>query len=167
MITTGTRVKLARPIGSYVMGAKGTVKAVHVAPYTTWPYTIQMDGGDILFCKRNELTELEPVVEEIPGQLELPFEAAVDRVYEESKALLLKKHHDYGPRNIADAPGGPLNGLAVRLYDKVSRLSNLLEKGAEPENESLADTFRDIANYGHIGELVLSGDWPGAGGSNG
>lgn len=73
--------------------------------------------------------------------------------------LLIKKHNDYGPKNIADAPGGPLTGLAVRLHDKVARLANLTTNGKHPSNESLQDTFVDIVNYGLIGLLVLEGKW--------
>lgn len=86
-------------------------------------------------------------------------------VYEDSYAVLLDKHRDYGPDNIARAPGGPLMGLAVRLHDKVARLAHLLENGATPENESLADTFLDITNYGAIGQMVLDGTWPGVTGA--
>jgi hypothetical protein len=75
--------------------------------------------------------------------------------------LLQRKHADYGPNNIARAPGGPLNGLAVRLHDKVARLAHLLDKGAAPNNESLRDTMLDICNYGIIGVLVIDSKWPG------
>lgn len=73
--------------------------------------------------------------------------------------ILIKKHSDYGPNNIAKAPGGPLNGLSVRLHDKVERLSNLIEKNAKPSNESIEDTFIDIANYAIIALLVLDNKW--------
>jgi len=73
--------------------------------------------------------------------------------------LLISKHEDYGPSNIALAPGGPVNGLAVRLHDKVARLAHLTKTGIDPKHESLRDTFMDIANYGIIGMLVLDGKW--------
>lgn len=76
--------------------------------------------------------------------------------------VLISKHRDYGPRNIADSPGGALNGLRVRLHDKLARLYHLIESGADPEHESLADTALDIANYGTIMGMVLRGEWPGA-----
>jgi hypothetical protein len=87
--------------------------------------------------------------------------AAIDKSYE-AVELLLQKHHDYGPNNIALSPGGPLNGLTVRLWDKVARLAHLIESGETPSNESLYDTFMDISNYGLIGMLVLDGQWPEA-----
>ena len=78
----------------------------------------------------------------------------------EAVELLLKKHDDYGPNNIAMSPGGPLNGLTVRLWDKVARLAHLLESGVDPKNESVYDTLIDISNYGLIGTLVVDGLWP-------
>jgi hypothetical protein len=73
--------------------------------------------------------------------------------------LLVKKHDDYGPSNISDAPGGPLNGLSVRLHDKVARLNHLLSNNKQPKNETIEDTFIDILNYALIALLVLDGKW--------
>jgi hypothetical protein len=73
--------------------------------------------------------------------------------------LLLSKHRDYGPKNIADAPGGAINGLRVRMHDKLARINNLVDSGADPEHESLEDSFKDMANYAIIGLLVLRGKW--------
>lgn len=75
-------------------------------------------------------------------------------------SLLLKKHSDYGPSNIAAAPGGALNGLRVRMHDKLARINHLVDNNATPENESLEDSFIDLANYAIIGLLVLRGQWP-------
>jgi hypothetical protein len=74
--------------------------------------------------------------------------------------LLLAKHADYGPKNIAQAPGGALNGLRVRMHDKLARINHLIDSGATPANESLADSFLDLANYALIAQLVLEGKWP-------
>lgn len=87
------------------------------------------------------------------------FEVSLANTFNELEELLLSKHKDYGPRNIADAPGGAINGLRVRMHDKLARLNNLVDSGADPKHESLEDTFKDIANYGVIGLLVLRGDW--------
>ena len=60
------------------------------------------------------------------------------------------------------APGGPLNGLRVRMYDKLARFSYLYEKNHDtPNYESLEDTFVDLANYAIIGILVQNGQWEG------
>ena len=96
-----------------------------------------------------------------------PFEIDVWTVKAEEAQLLIRKHHDYGPTNISRSPGGPLNGLAVRLWDKVARLFNLgvlipWQTGgdASPQNEPLRDTGMDIANYGTIVTLNVDGRWP-------
>ena len=87
----------------------------------------------------------------------LEFEAAI--IARKAIELLVQKHNDYGPSNISDAPGGPLNGLSVRLHDKVARLNNLLSNNKEPQNESVQDTFIDILNYALIALLVIDGKW--------
>lgn len=87
----------------------------------------------------------------------LEFEAAV--IARKAIELLVQKHDDYGPSNISDAPGGPLNGLSVRLHDKIARLNNLLSSNKEPRNESVQDTFIDILNYALIALLVIDGKW--------
>ena len=80
--------------------------------------------------------------------------------FDECRATLISKHKDYGPRNISQSPGGPLNGLRVRMWDKLARINNLIDNNVEPENESLLDSFKDMANYAIIGLLVLEGKWP-------
>jgi hypothetical protein len=87
------------------------------------------------------------------------FEKNAGQVYSEALAVLVKKQMDYGPKNIADAPGGPLNGLRVRMHDKLSRINHLLDNGADPENEALIDSFLDMMNYAAIGQMVLLGTW--------
>ena len=88
------------------------------------------------------------------------FVAAMWDVLDSAGNLLLKKHRDYGPSNIAGAPGGPLNGLRVRMWDKTARINHLIDSGATPENESLRDSFIDLLNYSAIALLVLDGKWP-------
>ncbi len=88
------------------------------------------------------------------------FIAAMWDVLDGAGNLLLKKHRDYGPSNIAGAPGGPLNGLRVRMWDKTARINHLIDSGATPENESLRDSFLDLLNYSAIALLVLDGKWP-------
>jgi hypothetical protein len=81
--------------------------------------------------------------------------------------ILYKKHEDYGPMNIAGAPGGAMNGLRVRMYDKLARLNNLVDTGDTPNYESIEDTLIDLANYAIIGLLVQRGQWEGLPNSNG
>ena len=96
----------------------------------------------------------------MPSDLEpTDFELNMWQTYDELAMLLLKKHRDYGPKNISESPGGPLNGLRVRMHDKLARINNLIDNNKEPENESLEDSFKDMANYAIIGLLVLRGQW--------
>jgi hypothetical protein len=87
------------------------------------------------------------------------FSSSVTITFIELEELLLSKHRDYGPKNIADAPGGALNGLRVRMHDKLARINNLVDSGTSPEHESLEDSFKDMANYAIIGLLVLREQW--------
>ena len=93
-----------------------------------------------------------------PSQLELDVWEVSDGL----NNLLLSKHRDYGPTNISLAPGGAINGLRVRMHDKMARINHLLDSGRHdtPAHESLEDSFRDLANYAIISILVLKGKWP-------
>jgi hypothetical protein len=85
----------------------------------------------------------------------------VEQIADELLTILFKKHQDYGPLNIAHAPGGPMNGLRVRMYDKLARLNHLVDSGNTPNYESVEDTLIDLANYAIIGLLVQRGQWEG------
>ena len=74
--------------------------------------------------------------------------------------LLISKHHDYGPLNIARSPGGPINGLRVPMWDKIARINHLVDNNSAPQNESLRDSFMDLLNYSAIAIMVLDGNWP-------
>lgn len=88
------------------------------------------------------------------------FAADMWEVFDSAGNLLLKKHKDYGPTNISKSPGGALNGLRVRMWDKTARINHLIDNGATPENESLRDSFLDLLNYSAIALMVLDGKWP-------
>ena len=92
------------------------------------------------------------------------FETVVNETFQELEGLLLSKHKDYGTKNIMDSPGSAINGLRVRMHDKLARINNIYEymedtKGFQPQHESLEDSFKDMANYAIIGLLVLRGQW--------
>jgi hypothetical protein len=82
-------------------------------------------------------------------------------IMDELYSVLVRKHADYGPLNISGAPGGAMNGLRVRMYDKLARLNNLVDTGDTPNYESIEDTLIDLANYAIIGLLVQRGQWEG------
>jgi hypothetical protein len=112
--------------------------------------------------KERELFELKRRInkEEAEEILFSSFNDTVYRYFEVNADLLLEKHHDYGPSNIANSPGGPLNGLRVRMHDKLARINHLIDNDVDPVNESLRDSFVDLANYAMIGLLVMDGEWP-------
>ena len=111
-----------------------------------------------LDAQRMELSDEEKqALEEFGDWLE--FSRALGRIFNEAQVLLEKKHRDYGPKNISDSPGGPLNGLRVRMHDKLARINHLIDTGATPENESLRDSFIDLANYSIIALMVIDGEW--------
>jgi len=60
--------------------------------------------------------------------------------------LLVRKRMDYGDESLSRF--GEL-GILVRAWDKMCRLVHLLwdRRGAEPQNESVEDTWRDLAGY--------------------
>ena len=94
-----------------------------------------------------------------PVVRELHLETHLSNTTNELSELLLSKHRDYGPKNISLAPGGAINGLRVRMHDKLARINNLVDTNANPQHESLEDSFKDMANYAIIGLLVMRGQW--------
>tara|TARA_R110000796_G_scaffold35248_1_gene90726 strand:+ start:377 stop:760 length:384 start_codon:yes stop_codon:yes gene_type:complete len=96
------------------------------------------------------------------------IEKEFNKAQKELYNLFSKKMMDYGLGNIAlggnlESPEDQkyaLQGIQIRLNDKINRLKNLLKNGKSyVENESLEDTFIDIANYGIIGILLKKGKW--------
>ena len=66
------------------------------------------------------------------------FELNVRDTMLELGDLLIKKHRDYGPKNISNSPYGATQGLVVRMWDKIARIVNLTKGGnTTAENEPL------------------------------
>jgi hypothetical protein len=82
------------------------------------------------------------------------LDEAFQEVCDEMVKTFIQKHKDYGKGNILDT--GEL-GILFRSNDKLRRLQNLLTAGKNPENESLDDSWMDIAVYAVIALLVRSG----------
>jgi hypothetical protein len=87
---------------------------------------------------------------------------------EEQYKLLCRKQMDYGPLNISmgtqlrndNEIKASLTGIIVRANDKMQRLVNLvIINGQSPQNESIEDTFMDLANYANIALTVKNGKW--------
>lgn len=100
------------------------------------------------------------VPDQLIDEVGLDFAQSVLDYKQVELLVLLRKQADYGPNNIARCPVGPVNGLVVRLYDKISRLAHLTRNDTAAHNEPLVDTGLDIANYGTILQMVIGRDWP-------
>jgi hypothetical protein len=86
--------------------------------------------------------------------------------------LLDRKQQDYGSRNLTEF--GTM-GVVVRMSDKMERIKNLIKKRdarsevdadklppSAPLNESIADSFLDLANYAYIAYVMHTKKWPHA-----
>ena len=87
------------------------------------------------------------------------LEVHLGQLTKELNDLLLSKHKDYGPKNISLAPGGAINGLLVRMHDKMARLKNLHYNNKSANYESIEDTYKDLSNYAVIALMVLRDKW--------
>jgi len=85
------------------------------------------------------------------------FDDAARQAALEVANLVISKQHDYGQGNILNAPIKPELALAVRLNDKIQRLSHLVQSGSSPNNESLQDTAMDIMGYGLVLNMLIGG----------
>lgn len=79
--------------------------------------------------------------------------------FENCLEILKKKNHDYsGDRDelfnfkLVEQLGilSTEKGILVRMVDKISRLSTLLDKEAHVADESIQDTLDDLINYAVI-----------------
>ncbi len=85
-----------------------------------------------------------------PKYLDEAFEILNKKTLE----TFLKKHKDYGKGNILDM--GEL-GIAFRISEKFNRIKHLLMSGNKPTNESVEDSWIDIAVYAIIAVLLKRG----------
>ena len=92
---------------------------------------------------------------------------AFNASFEEQKQLLARKMLDYGTDNLKAGTQlkneaeikFALTGVWFRVNDKIQRWKNMIFTDEKPNNESLYDTFMDIANYGVIAKLISRGVW--------
>ena len=110
------------------------------------------------------MTKLHPTEIKSPNQSKR-FKEIVDQMY----LVHLDKNADYSPANVL---GMGEMGVVVRLWDKMTRLMSLLgfevnvefvgydpNKAKTPKNESINDTYLDMAVYAIIGRLYREGKW--------
>lgn len=82
------------------------------------------------------------------------LDEAFELVSKQALKMFLKKHKDYGKGNILDM--GEL-GIAFRISEKFNRIKHLLMSGNKPNNESVEDSWIDIAVYAIIAILLKKG----------
>lgn len=116
--------------------------------------------------KKSELPELpDPLlaaetVDKVYNQLQLKTFTARKMLVLALRLVLLfdRKQQDYGPGNIADFG---TYGVVVRMNDKFRRIAHLYKvRRRRPANESILDSFIDIADYALIAYLLETGEWP-------
>lgn len=94
--------------------------------------------------------------------------AEYKKIINEQLEIFAKKTHGYGIRNVM--LGGDFNnendrslaidGIVIRLSDKINRLINLKLKNKEDVvNESITDNFQDILNYAIIALIISRNKW--------
>ena len=107
----------------------------------------------------NEMTSIStavmpPVV--LPGPT--CFQEALYPIMEELAQLMIRKQRDYGHKNISDF--GEF-GVLVRANDKLARLKNMITPHGDEVayNESIEDSWADLANYAIIALMIRCGVW--------
>lgn len=78
------------------------------------------------------------------------FNEATYRQCKELADIIIKKQQDYGKNNLLEFGE---YGILVRTNDKMSRLKNL-RNAAIVNNESIDDTWKDIAGYSVLALLM-------------
>ena len=68
------------------------------------------------------------------------------------------KQKDYGSGNIAKFG---LDGVLIRMSDKIERLIHLRSQKTSPANEAIKDSYLDLSVYGIIAMMCWDGVWKG------
>lgn len=120
-----------------------------------------LDNVDVPRISMSGLPQIGPttvdlVVDGASGSLDLELEWAM--IAKEIFELFKSKQKDYGPHNIGLSQD---SGIVTRMTDKLMRLHTLYQPDADtPDNESIDDTWQDVADYAIIALLCRRGHWP-------
>lgn len=84
----------------------------------------------------------------------------LERNFKKRMEVGVRKSSDYGGTADGIAICG-VEGIATRLVDKVLRVHSLTRPGAKRKvkDETIRDTFQDIANYADYAVALLDGIW--------
>jgi len=81
------------------------------------------------------------------------------KVIDSAFDLAQRKGNDYGG-TINNITLTGLEGISVRLLDKVARVHNLTRTGKQQvKDESIRDTLIDMVNYAVYGVMMLDDTW--------
>jgi hypothetical protein len=92
------------------------------------------------------------------------FLARLDELYKMNVEISRKKNSDYATGDdpfknfrLCEFIGvcSVEKGMLVRISDKLSRISNLLDTQAEVSDETINDTLSDLANYAMIMRMYI------------
>lgn len=113
----------------------------------------EVDGEDVTF------TLLNLVESGMAGAaLLLGLKGQVSKLANQMTDLYARKNRDYGGSFDRSMDKFGLVVAAIRIGDKVNRLQSLIEKGrAEVKDESMADTFIDLACYSIMTLMWMEG----------
>lgn len=108
------------------------------------------------------MTSIEQFEQEYPN-LSKNIKETLKQQYE----LIGSKMLDYGLQNISQGTNletpeekkFSLMAVFIRMNDKMARWKNMLMKNQTPKHETLLDTYRDLANYAIIAQLVEQDKW--------
>jgi len=101
---------------------------------------------------------VDATVDDLAAKLGLQTDMgkAALKVALENIKLLDRKQQDYGSGNIATFGE---KGVLVRCVDKTERLKQLVWKSKTAKNETIYDSWQDLANYAVIAQLCSQGLW--------
>lgn len=130
------------------------------------PVPVEKPEDSKVLDEENTKPQEPPIWMEFSKKYPKLAEAFIASVQEQIE-LLASKMLDYGTGNMKAGTNlateeevkFALEGVWFRLNDKVQRWRNMIFTGQEPNNESLYDTFMDIANYAIIAKLISRGLW--------
>ena len=88
---------------------------------------------------------------------------SVQETFNECMEILRAKQHDYATKEDALqnfryaelVSVGPQKAVLVRIAEKLSRVSNLLDQEEAVKDEKIEDTIRDMVNYMAILKAML------------
>lgn len=104
----------------------------------------------------------QPIEEEwirVAEEVRAMFHGSVDpnTALAEIFEVFKRKQHDYGANNIG---AFMVQGVVIRMADKLARLANATLRNQSMANESVDDTLIDLADYAMIALMCHRGVWP-------